>query len=52
LTPAIEQAREVLFWGNSPDLNVLSTYLLGTGVVAWLGFAWFQKTRRGFADVL
>jgi lipopolysaccharide transport system permease protein len=52
LTPAIEQTREVLFWGNSPDFSVLSTYLLGTGLVAWLGFAWFQKTRRGFADVL
>ncbi len=21
-------------------------------LVAWLGFAWFQKTRKGFADVL
>jgi uncharacterized protein len=21
-------------------------------VAAWLGFAWFQKVRRGFADVL
>jgi lipopolysaccharide transport system permease protein len=21
-------------------------------LIAWLGFAWFQKTRKGFADVL
>jgi len=21
-------------------------------LIAWAGFAWFQKTRKGFADVL
>ena len=52
LTPAIEQAREVLFWGKVPDMTILSVYLLGAALVAWLGFAWFQKTRKGFADVL
>lgn len=52
LTPAIEQAREVLFWGNAPDMAILSVYLLGAALIAWLGFAWFQKTRKGFADVL
>jgi len=52
LTPAIEQAREVLFWGRVPDLANYLLYLLGAAVVAWLGFAWFQKTRKGFADVL
>lgn len=52
LTPAIEQARDVLYWGKVPDMIVLSAYLLGATLVAWLGFAWFQKTRKGFADVL
>ncbi len=52
LTPAIEQVRDVLFWGNVPDMTVLSASLLGSALVAWLGFAWFQKTRKGFADVL
>lgn len=52
LTPAIEQVREVLFWGRVPDLKVMCVYLLSAGIVAWLGFAWFQKTRKGFADVL
>jgi hypothetical protein len=27
-------------------------YTLGAVTVAWAGFAWFQKTRKGFADVL
>ncbi|MNN96095.1 hypothetical protein D3C81_2150240 [compost metagenome] len=52
LTPVIEQAREVLFWGNAPDFSLLGVYLLLTSIVAWLGFALFQKTRKGFADVL
>ena len=52
LTPAIEQAREVLYWGKVPDMTILSVYLVGSALIAWLGFAWFQKTRKGFADVL
>lgn len=52
LTPAIEGARDVLIWGRPPDWSLLTSNLLIGGVVAWAGFAWFQKTRKGFADVL
>jgi len=52
LTPAIEQARDVLYWGRVPDLVDFSVYLGGAALIAWLGFAWFQKTRKGFADVV
>lgn len=52
LTPAIEQARNVLFWGVVPDMGMLLVYFVSSAVIAWLGFAWFQKTRKGFADVL
>jgi lipopolysaccharide transport system permease protein len=52
LSPVIEQARNVLFWGKPPDLTILSASLLGVALVAWLGSAWFQTTRKGFADVL
>lgn len=52
LTLVIEQARQVLFWGNMPDYKLLSIYTLAAAAVAWGGFAWFQKTRKGFADVL
>ena len=52
LTPVIEQTRDVLFWGKVPNLTLLFVYLLVAALVAWLGFAWFQKTRKGFADVL
>ncbi|MGR8978629.1 MAG: ABC transporter permease [Gammaproteobacteria bacterium] len=52
LTPAVEQARDVLFWGKIPDMTILSIHIVFSALFAWLGFAWFQKTRRGFADVL
>ncbi len=52
LTFIIEQAREVLIWGHLPDWAGLSLYTLMAAAVAWAGYAWFQKTRKGFADVL
>ena len=52
LTPAIEMARDVLYWGKLPDFGLLALYFAASAVIAWLGFAWFQKTRKGFADVL
>lgn len=52
LTPAVEQARKVLVWGQWPDFDLLAIYTAVGALVAWLGFAWFQKTRKGFADVL
>jgi len=52
LTPVVEMTRDVLYWGKIPDLVVLCIYWLATTIFAWLGFAWFQKTRKGFADVI
>lgn len=52
LTPIIEQTRDVLFWGKVPDFFMLAIYWIATLGIAWLGFLWFQKTRKGFADVL
>jgi lipopolysaccharide transport system permease protein len=52
LAVVIEQSRSVLVFGNLPNLLSWS-FIMGLGlVVAWAGFAWFQKTRKGFADVL
>jgi lipopolysaccharide transport system permease protein len=52
LTFIIEQAREVLIWGHLPNWVGLGIYTLAATAVAWAGYAWFQKTRKGFADVL
>lgn len=48
----IEQARTVLVWGGLPNWSSLALFSLMSVSVAWMGFAWFQKTRKGFADVL
>ncbi|MFT6436727.1 MAG: lipopolysaccharide transport system permease protein [Candidatus Azotimanducaceae bacterium] len=52
LSPVIEQVRGVLMWGQVPDWRFLSGYILFSMIIAWVGFAWFQRTRKGFADVL
>lgn len=52
LTPVIEGVRDVLFWGKSPNFNMIVTLWIGSLLMAWMGFSWFQKTRKGFADVL
>lgn len=52
LTFIIEQARDVLIWGRLPDWIGLGLYTVIASIIAWLGYAWFQKTRKGFADVL
>jgi lipopolysaccharide transport system permease protein len=52
LTFIIEQAREVLIWGHLPNWMGLGIYTLAATIIAWLGYVWFQKTRKGFADVL
>lgn len=52
LTFIINQAREVLIWGRLPDWPGLGVYTLLATLIAWAGYAWFQKTRKGFADVL
>ena len=52
LTFIIEQAREVLIWGRVPDWTGLGTYTVVAMAITWAGYAWFQKTRKGFADVL
>lgn len=52
LTFVIEQARDVLMWGNVPNWSGMAIAYVVSLLVAWLGFFWFQKTRKGFADVL
>jgi len=52
LTFIIEQTRDIVLWGNVPNVPGLILYALGAALFAWLGLAWFQKTRKGFADVI
>tara|TARA_R110001583_G_scaffold152016_1_gene303813 strand:+ start:13861 stop:14691 length:831 start_codon:yes stop_codon:yes gene_type:complete len=48
----IEEARAVIIFGIYPSLSNLLIAYTASLLVAYLGFSWFQKTRKGFADVL
>jgi lipopolysaccharide transport system permease protein len=52
LTFLINQARDVTIWGRAPDVLGLGLYMLVAGLAAWAAYWWFQRARRGFADVL
>jgi lipopolysaccharide transport system permease protein len=52
LTFIIEQSRNVLIFGKTPDWILWGLALAASLLVCAVGFWWFQKTRKGFADVL
>lgn len=52
LTVVIEQVRGVMIWNRGINWGPWMWFVCGSILVAWLGYAWFQKTRKGFADVL
>jgi lipopolysaccharide transport system permease protein len=41
-----------MIFGHNLNLFGYLIFTLVSLVISWLGFAWFQKTRKGFADVL
>lgn len=48
----ITESRNVLIYGSLPNWPWLGLALLMGLAIAFAGFWWFQKTRKGFADVL
>jgi lipopolysaccharide transport system permease protein len=52
ITLPIEQSRIVLFAGDAPQALPLLQYYGVAVLFMVFGYWWFQKTRRGFADVL
>ncbi|MCD5970850.1 ABC transporter permease [Pseudomonas quasicaspiana] len=52
LTYIIEESRNVLLFGKFPQWESLAWAMLIAVVIATAGFWFFQKTRKGFADVI
>jgi lipopolysaccharide transport system permease protein len=52
LTGAVEAARDVLVFDRLPDVSYWLANFGASVAVMTAGFAWFQYTRSGFADVL
>lgn len=48
----VEDMRNILIWGEAPDLYWLSIGTVVGALVSFLGYYLFNKTRGGFADVL
>lgn len=52
MTLPIEQLRRILIFGQHPEFVPLLIYTGASVLVALGGYHWFEKTRKGFADVL
>lgn len=52
LTHALEDVRRVLMWGQAPDWGWWAFSTAVGLLLAVLGYAFFMKSRRAFADVL
>lgn len=52
LSPLVESARAALLWGEWPSWGWFLLALCLSALVLQVGYAWFVKTRGGFADVL
>ena len=52
LTFIIEESRNVIILGDSFEIWTWLMYTGASILVAWLGYWWFQRTRKGFSDVL
>ncbi len=52
LTVIVEASQDVLVWGKQPAWDSLGIYVVIAGIFAWMAFGWFERTRKGFADVV
>lgn len=52
LATIVKQVRDVLIWDRGIDVAQFGISIAVSLTVLFLGFAFFQKVRRGFADVL
>lgn len=52
LTVIIEETRRLVFNGAMPNWCLWGLVTAGTAIVFALGYAWFSKTKKGFADVI
>ena len=52
LSYVVEDARQIIIWGNTPNWLWLALGTLLGIMTAFLGLLWFNKTKKGFADVI
>jgi len=52
LSHCVEDARRVMMYGLGPQWGWWAAALIGSAVLAVLGYAFFMKSKRAFADVI
>ncbi|MDF1793410.1 MAG: ABC transporter permease [Thalassobaculaceae bacterium] len=52
LSIPVHATRDLALWGVMPNLEHLAIYTGVSVVFLWFGAFWFQRTKRGFADVV
>lgn len=52
LSVPVHATRDLALWGVTPNLEHLAIYSAVAVVFLWCGAFWFQRTKRGFADVV
>src|SRR5262245_1542817 len=52
LASIVENFRRIILWGQTPHWSELAIWSVVTGGAMVLGYAWFMKTKKGFADVI
>lgn len=52
ITIPVEQIRLLIIWKKIPEMEPYILGLLGSLLFCYLSFFWFQKTRKGFSDVI
>jgi len=52
LTTIVENVRRVLVFGQMPEWGYLAVVTLGAALVCQLGYAFFMRSKRWFADVV
>jgi lipopolysaccharide transport system permease protein len=52
ISPEIEFMRKILVWGELPDPSDYLLYVMFSILFLFAGFFWFQRTRKGFSDVI
>jgi len=52
LSVPVHATRDLALWGVMPDMEHLAVYSGVAVAFLWLGAYWFQRTKKGFADVV
>lgn len=52
LAGILEESRGALMWGLFPDWEWLLVTIIGSIIFMMLGYAWFMRTKKAFADVI